>query len=370
MVTKNNNAPPESALSSQDKPLENQSLAPEHKPLACAKPEAQSVGERIWHDFTYNGVNYAANLAVSLVLWDFFTAGKGKVVKNAIHQGIEKSLVSGGLEAQNAASYGEQVSEMIFSPLGGHFMMIPVKYLEDHARYFTHRINQMMDPEYKFKDIQATIKTPEEELPPLSDEPSKQKWSHIAVRRGLGWGAVVGAGVFLTRLRGGRYRQLLQGETEDFITWGMKETSKMTNTTALSNLAENNTFKRYLNLFALDAYFTVITSGVTEATKSWFSKDKNGEEKQTNDAAAPSILAAETAPIQTPLEKEVPASAPSHYMIPEHVNSNALAHHAQHHKKHHDAHAVRLAHPQLKDGFASAIEHQHQSAGDSPSLPA
>jgi hypothetical protein len=271
------------------------------------KPEKQSVGEKLWHDFTYTGVNYIGNLAISLVIWDFFTAGRGKPVQHFIGKHTTKGLQASGMSAANAASYGETISEMIFSPLGGHLMMVPVKYLEDHARYFTHKLNQLFDDKYKYKDLQATMATPESDLPPLSDEPSKQSWGQIAMRRGMGWGAVVAAGTTLTKLRGGRYRNILQNETEDFVTWGMKETSKATNTTALTRLSENATFKRYLNLAALDAYFTVITSAVTETTKSWFSKEDAHEETKPAAIAQaptpvmqPSSIASHRAPMAQP----------------------------------------------------------------------
>ncbi len=243
------------------------------------KPEKQSIGETLWHDFTYTGVNYLANLGISLVIWDFFVSGRGQGVKHFIHKQATTGLKASGMTAASAGSYGETISEMIFSPLGGHVMMLPVKYLEDHARYFTHKLNQLLDKNYQYKDLEATLSTPETDLPPLSDEPTKQTWGQIVLRRGVGWGAVVGAGTTLTKLRNGRYRNLLQHETEDFVTWGMSQASKSTGTTALTRLAENDTFKRYLNLAALDAYFTVITSSITEATKSWFSK--NGEEEHT-----------------------------------------------------------------------------------------
>lgn len=286
--------------------MSTQSITQQH--AECEKPKKQSIGETIWHDFTYNGVNYAANLAVSLVLWDFFTAGKGKFVKEGLNRGIEKSLISNGTSAESAAFFGENISHVIFSPLGGHFMMIPVKYLEDHARYFTHRINQTLDPKYKFKQLQATMDTPETELPSLSDEPTKQTWGQIAIRRTLAWGAVVGAGVFIAGLRGGRYQKVLQDETKDFITWGMEQISTKTNTEGLTKLSKNDTFKRYLDLFALDAYFTVITSGVTEATKSWFSKDKNGngaKHANVSDIAAASPVPAVNAVVE--MNKDTPS---------------------------------------------------------------
>lgn len=267
------------------------------------KPEKQSIGEKIWHEFTYLGVNYGANLAISLVIWDFFVSGRGKPVQHFLDKQFTQGLQSTGMHADKAASYGKTIAEMIFAPLGGHLMMIPVKFLEDHARFITHKLNQVFDSNYKYKDLQATMSTPETDLPPLSDEPSKQTWGQIAMRRGMGWGSVVAAGTALTKLRGGRYRNILQSETEDFVTWGMKETSKATSTTALTSLAENETFKRYLNLAALDAYFTVITSSVTEATKSWFSKD--GDQKKEE----PKTLA----PLQTPTTLMQPASIASHH---------------------------------------------------------
>ena len=116
--------------SDKDPPATAESLA---HAQTFSTPKAPSVGEQWWNRLTYTGVGYAANLAVSVVLWDFFINSKGKPVYTGIQKAAESAFKIGGMKAETAKFGGEGFAKYIFSPLGGHFTMVPVKIMEDHA---------------------------------------------------------------------------------------------------------------------------------------------------------------------------------------------------------------------------------------------
>ncbi len=246
--------------------MEDKKLANPMPQVPDAPPTTKTIGEKIWNTTTYVGVNYLANLALSLVIWDFCKSGHGRHAVNGFATSASEVLKAFGMDAVHAERGAQTAAVMACSPLGGHVTMVPVKYLEDHARYITHRLNQMLDGNYKYKDLQATIDTPEADLPALVDEPNKQSWGQIAARRALAWASVTAAGTALNQFQNGKYHDMLESNT-------IKGTNKLidlTGSTSLKKLSQTQTFERYNKLFALDMYFTVITSAVVAATKRMF----------------------------------------------------------------------------------------------------
>jgi len=113
---------------------------------ANGQPMQMSIGEKWWHRLTYSGVGYGMNLALSIVLWDFCITGRGKPLYHGVEK-ISSSILKGmGSNPARAEHTAESIAKYIFSPLGGHFTMIPVKLLEDHAGKITHELNKVLDP--------------------------------------------------------------------------------------------------------------------------------------------------------------------------------------------------------------------------------
>lgn len=231
------------------------------------KPETVSVGEKWWNRITYTGVGYAANLALSVVLWDFFVSGGGKPVYHGIQKAANSMLKSGGMSKAGAENMSDAIAKYIFSPLGGHVTMAPVKIMEDHARYITHVLNKQLDPNYKYKDLKADWNTPDSELPGLANEPNRNTWTQAYLRRGIGWGAVVGSGMALRTIG-------LEGPLERGTLRALDKTVAMSGSSTLKQISQTPRFQRYAQLTALDAYLTVVTSIITALTKNTFGQAK------------------------------------------------------------------------------------------------
>lgn len=252
---------------------------------AFTAPQTATKGEKVYRWLNYTGVGYFANLALSLVIWDFFLSGKGRPVMDGAGKGFTGLFKATGMEAKKAAEWGTTAAKMSASPLGGHVTMIPLKIGEDHQRYITHKFNQALDPNYAYKDLQADWNTPEEELPHLTKEATKQSWGQVALRRGMAWAAVTAAGTGL----GKKNSDALEGWTLGKVDKGIKAIGSQ----GLQNFAETNqTFQRYTKLAALDTYFTVITSLVAYMTNTMFGKARDGKRPDilSDDVLLPSNL--------------------------------------------------------------------------------
>lgn len=243
----------------QGAPKENCEPAPQGPKFPA--PSKPSIGEKWWHRMTYGGFGYLANLGVSVVLWDFFIKRGGQPVFFGIKKGA--SGLFKGLGFKNTENMANAAAKYIFSPLGGHITMIPVKLSEDHARYITHRLNQALDPNYAHKDLVATPDTPEDELPPLFDEPNRNTWSQVVIRRLIGWGAVVGSGM---ALRATKLEQPLEDATLRVFHKGVD----LTGSAALKRLSQTPLAQSYAQLAALDSYLTAVTTVITAMTKGTF----------------------------------------------------------------------------------------------------
>lgn len=250
-----------------DVPPASLTLTPEQPAQNFQKPEKSTVGEQAWHLMTYTGVGYLLNLGVSIAICDWFLHGKGKPLLARAQSGAKSMLKTGGMSDTSAQTISDMACKYATFPLGGHFTMIPVKIAEDHGRYIAHRANQMLDSNYAYKDLKADWNTPDNELPPLSSEPTKNTWGQVAMRRGIGWAAVIGAGTASGKL--------------GVDTWLENKTLKFADTArtglGFSKPVPNGTYERWMKIGALDAYFTALTSFITEATKQTFGKERNEE---------------------------------------------------------------------------------------------
>jgi hypothetical protein len=232
------------------------------------KPEAVSVGEKWWNRITYTGIGYGANLVVSLAIWDSLLDGRARPIFDKIVSGVEKGLKAGGMEHSKAATLAYTGTKMACSPLGGHITMIPVKIFEDHARYITHVLNKQLDPNYKYKDLQVDWNTPDTELPGLANEPNRNTWGQVAIRRGLGWAAVTASGVALAK---SGFEEPLERWTLDKMQKGVK----LSGSPALERFNQKDVVQRWTKLAALDMYFTVVTSAITALTKNTFGQARD-----------------------------------------------------------------------------------------------
>lgn len=224
------------------------------------KPEKQSIGEVWWHRMTYGGVGYAANLILSIYLADEFISGRGRGVLKGIKD-LAKKAMSGGMSEKSAEMIAEKASKYATFPLGGHFTAIPVKIMEDHARFITHRLNQLLDPNYQYKDLQASWSMSDTELPPLFDEPTRNTWGEAALRRGIGWAAVIGSGVATGKLG-------IDTRVEEATLRGANSLGIAKN--------PNGWAARWLKIGAMDSVFTLLTSVITATTKQTFGDKRDG----------------------------------------------------------------------------------------------
>ncbi len=245
-------------------------------PEEFEKPKTKSIGEKLWHFTTYTGVGYVANLLVSIVIWDFFLTGKGRPALDKMAKGVGNILKAAGMKEKAAMAAAKTPVEMACSPLGGHMVMLPVMFMENHARYCCHVANKAFDPNYQYRDLKVTINTPDRDLPPMVDEPDKQTLLQIAARRGLAWAAVTASGTALNKFQGGKYQDMLEQGTLNLANKGIQ----MSGIPALQRLGQLPVTQRYLKLAALDSYFTVITSSVVAMTNYMFGDNKKKTPEQ------------------------------------------------------------------------------------------
>jgi len=256
-----------------------------------AVPTEESAGEKFFNQLTYTGIGYFLNLGVSVVLWDFLMDGRGRAVYKNVSKGLNAGFKAVGIKEGSALA--GTITKMSFSPLGGHFTMIPLKISEDHARYITHKANCYLDKNYQYKDLQASWNTPEEYLPPMMDEPTEATWGQTAIRRGIGWATVTAAGTGLAKI--GLEKPLENGTLRAF-----NKGIDLTGNQGLKRLSQKPLVSRYIKLTALDSYFTVITAAVTYMTNNMFG-EKHGShhpapEEQTLSTPQPTVVL--TAPLQ------------------------------------------------------------------------
>ena len=253
---------------------------PEKKPEPddFPMPDQPTIGENFFNKFTYAGIGYFANLGLSLVIWDFLMDGRGRPTLNAIAHGGASGLKALGMNARRAEKLAMTATEMGLSTTGGHLTMIPLKIAEDHARYFTHRSNVLLDKNYPYKNLKVTWNTPEDDLPPMVDEPTDQTWGQVAARRGLAMAAVTASGTMLDKVG---WAKPLQDNTLNVFNRGVAASGSP----ALQRLAARPLMQRYTKLAALDSYFTVITSVVVAMTNHMFGHKKDGHEHRQEKSA-------------------------------------------------------------------------------------
>lgn len=238
---------------------------------AFVKPDKPTIGEKFWKQLTYTVGGYGAVVVVSIGLWDFFYSGRGKPVYTGIQKGATAALKALGLKPQQAESLGGSAAKYVFSPLGGHVLMPPIKFLEDHGRYITHKANQMLDGSYAYKDLEASWNTPDEELPPMADEPNKNTWGQIAMRRGMGWAAVIASGMGLRAAK-------IETPLEEGAVRLLRKGAELTGSGGLQRMAQTDQFERYARLSALEATLTVVTAAITAMTKQTFGKSREASD--------------------------------------------------------------------------------------------
>lgn len=235
---------------------------------AIPTQQKPSIGERVWSGMTYTGLGYFANLAVSVVIADFFINGRGAPQLAKITGKTAGMLKGFGLSDASASNTAGAMMKYATLPFGGHLAIIPVKFSEDNARYITHMLNKKLDPNYEYRDLNVSWNSPETELPELVNEPNRNSWAQTAMRRGLGWGAVIATGALVGQERGDAIEKWTAG--------AMNKTLNATGSPSLQRLTQNPMYQRYMSITALDSYFTALTSVITAATAHTFGTAKDG----------------------------------------------------------------------------------------------
>ena len=256
------------------------------KPAFAQNDPIMSKWEKVFDKTVYTGLNYWTNLIISVAMADKFLT-KGTSWNKFMESAIEKTtLAVHGMGVDITTAHSKSRSGLKFLSLlsGGYALLIPLKYLEDNKRNVVYWLNDKFGVPQIAPDGRKL--TPEEIH--IEEEQPKQSWGNVIMRRLYGTGAVIGSGLALTHFYrdkenilkdeivqigehtithkgkplGGDER--LTGQITGFLNKGLKHLpfgfgEKVTNIGGTPN--------RWINLLALDTFFTVITAVVMFVTR-------------------------------------------------------------------------------------------------------
>jgi hypothetical protein len=158
------------------------------------KPE-MGEGEKKFEWWTYTGLNYWVNLISSVAVADYLLnpASSGrKKLDYVIEKGtlaVEKMGVSLKTSHHNSKVWLETLA----LTSGGWFLLVPMKWLEDHKRPIVHWLNDKLGVDQTAPD--GHKKTPDEIH--IEKEQPKQSWGEVIWRRFLATIAVTFTGLAL-----------------------------------------------------------------------------------------------------------------------------------------------------------------------------
>jgi hypothetical protein len=273
------------AAPATSQPENSQDSTPQVADKSAAKnasqpPQHMSKGEKLYNKAVYNWLGYWTNLGISLVIADFFCNGKGKKpllwAAGKCAQGLQKL----GAPLNGAHKVSRVVLETLSLLSGGFLLVIPTKLLEDRKRELVYKANERLGVDQHAPDGH---KMTADEIYLKEDQPPTS-WGNVIWRRLLGAGAVQVTAQALehgfknknvprsdthplnpyvegsplietTGVLGGRER------ATDLIVGGVNKGSEFLTGKRFTGIAA-----RYLNLAALDTFFTVITASVMKFT--------------------------------------------------------------------------------------------------------
>ncbi len=238
------------------------------------QPPEMSKGEKWFDRMVYTGLNYFANLGISLVAADYFTNLAGRKHLDKVIGATERGLLKTGIiNATHAQRTAKGAWEVLALTGGGWIAALATKPLEDNKRPIVHWLNKKMGVDQNKAD--GTEATPEEIY--IKYEQPKQSWFNIVKRRVIASVAIVASGhaieytVGKKNITDGIVSNVNKGLKSGYVPGGKK-------------LAGNETFERYLGFAALDTIFTgihAVTMNLTTGAK------KARMPKELNDEADP-----------------------------------------------------------------------------------
>jgi hypothetical protein len=247
------------------------------KPSTPALAPVMSKGEKLYEKAVYTGLNYWANLALSMYVADLFLAGKGNGVYQKISASVNRGLSLLNKNKTFSEEAMQQASHIALSTItlntGGHITAGILKPVEDHKRPIVHWLNKKF---YKQDQIAADghEQTPDEIY--IQNEQPSQSWGRIAVRRLMGMGATVVAGLALDGIGRKKFDtpQTIDGKEVKVIHGQDRFTGIIQNNAnkALGfipggqKIVNSPTAQRYVGYAALDTFYTWITSAVMRLT--------------------------------------------------------------------------------------------------------
>ncbi len=206
-----------------------------------------SLGEKWYNGIVYTGVNYWANLGVSLVAADYFTNLAGRKHLDKVIGLTEKLLTKTGLSSGTAGRTAKIACETMALTSGGWMATIATKPLEDHKREIVHWLNKKLGVDQTKAD--GTEAKPDEIY--IEEEQPRQSWFNIIKRRVYASVVIIGASHVMEHTVG-------QKNVTNAVVDNVNAALKSGYIPFGKKLANNATFERYLGFAALDTMFTAI----------------------------------------------------------------------------------------------------------------
>lgn len=293
--------------------------APAQNPPTAPQPE-MSKGERWYNWLVYKGLNYWANLLVSIYAIEFFTKRGGREpIDRAAHR--LGNLFGGKSAAANDLAYhhSKTLLDTLSTLTGGWLLVVPLKILEDHKRGAVHWLNKKLGVNQTAADGHEMTK---DEIY-IEEEQPKQSWARAFGRRALATGVVLSIGHAVNGIFRDRSKPMPgRGEIDHFggkeritnYALGGKEKARNAHLSNLAKeggvnlvlrsgyfpwgkkLANNTRVQNWLQAGVLDSVFTAITAAVMWATNG-AKKEKMPQEIGEN--GVPVVASPATADMET-----------------------------------------------------------------------
>lgn len=271
-----------------------------------------SKGEKVYNWAVYSGLNYWANLGISIILADVLTHGKGrKMLDRGIGnlavgvQKASKAFTKDGIAIEKAYKQSRVGLETLSLMTGGWALLIPMKLLEDNKRPMVHWLNDKLGIDQHAPD--GHMMNSDEIY--IEKEQPKQSWWNVIKRRLYATAAVVGSGMALDHLAADktvpRDKEYLlhpdkpdgikiveeahlggKERTTDLIVGGVNKGLKAIGAGSLVK-DKKHWSQRYLDLAALDTVFTKMVAVIMHVTNG---AGRGQAPKEIGDDAAPNVV--------------------------------------------------------------------------------
>lgn len=234
-----------------------------------------SIGNKLYNLTTYTGIGYFLNLAIAVVMTDYFLNRGGKAPLENLSRWTNRAITSKFI-GEDSYKLTHNFFKTNLLLMGGNFLFEGVRRIENNKRYWVFKANQFICPNPEQYD-QVTKgrplnEVPREELPAVPNEPEQKGIGNAVKRRLIGIGAVIGASTLFEKA----------GANTMFEETGVKLVSKAiqaSGSSSLQQLLHNDHFQSYTKLAALDAVLTGITAVALYMTRP---PDENGKNKTPN----------------------------------------------------------------------------------------